>query len=210
MCTLTDMFACWGRKMSPHLQKMLMISEQNFLLSNRKTAYKNSSTLVIDKVYEQVKKQNYGPILIRDSSNGDGRLKSTFDHSKRVDELYGGVPYYQLPIARISARWNNTIITMKKHDHSIICKLSSRDVGFLHAQKKTELAGEVTGQTSAKRALERGCHEYVRVVMKGIGPGRKSSINGLVLGGMHVVSISDITPLTMESLPQRPRKIRRI
>ena len=202
---------CVRRKLAPILQQAILTAEQVICFPGRSLSTHNSkSGLVVDQVYEKVKQQNFGPILIRDSQNSNGEIKSSFDYSKRADKLYDGIPYYLLPIARISARWNNTIITMKKHDHSIICKVSARSVGFLHAKKKTELSGEVTGKAAAKKAAERGCTKYVRVVMKGIGPGRKSSINGLVQGGMTVVSISDITPLTMESLPQRPRQIRRI
>ena len=186
--------------------------EQNVLLQSRNASSQNvsGSNLFRDQHYEMVKNQDFGPVLIRDSKNSDGSLKSTFEYAKRTDQIYDGVPYHQLPIARISARWNNTLISMKEPSGKFICHVSCRSAGFFNAKKKTELAGEATGQLAARKATTLGCHNHVRVLMKGIGPGRKPSINGLEQGGMTVVSITDITPLTMDGLPQRPRKIRRL
>ena len=192
----------------------LSLLESSLPLGKRNISWsivKNQMDIVVDKRFEKVKAQNFGPVLIRDSSNSNGELKSTFDYVKREHLVYDGIPYHRLPIARISARWNNTIINMldsagnKKYG-----KVSCRDAGFFNAKKKTELAGEVTGSTAATKALQKSCPQHVRVVVKGIGPGRKPSIAGLIKGGLKVVSISDITPLTRDRLPQRPRKIRRV
>lgn len=177
--------------------------------------HRSSSQLSIHRLlgdgrYEFVRNQDFGPVLLKDSGNRNGLLKAGFDYAKRSDLKYDGIPYHELPIARISARWNNTIINIMTSEKKIICKVSCRDCGFFNAKKKTELAGEVTGKTAAVKALERGCVKHVRAVIKGIGPGRKPSVNGLVQGGMEVVSISDITPMTMTHLPQRPRAIRRL
>ena len=192
---------------------------RNLLLYNfelpRACSPRANSQLVMDKLlgekhHQFVRNQDFGPVPVAESNNKDGHLASSFDYIKRTHLVYDGVAYKDLPIARVSARWNNTIITMLTPNIEKICKVSCRDCGFFNAKKKTELAGEVTGKTAAIKALEKGCGKHVRVVIKGIGPGRKPSINGLVQGGMKVVSISDITPLTMTDLPRRPRAIRRL
>ncbi|KAK6293975.1 hypothetical protein J4Q44_G00348050 [Coregonus suidteri] len=49
---------------------------------------------------------------------------------------------------------------------------------------------------------------FVRVSVKGLGPGRLSAIKGLTMGGLEVVSITDNTPVPHNGC--RPRKARRI
>nr|XP_046191801.1 28S ribosomal protein S11, mitochondrial-like [Oncorhynchus gorbuscha] len=49
---------------------------------------------------------------------------------------------------------------------------------------------------------------FVRVLVKGLGPGRLSAIKGLTMGGLEVVSITDNTPVPHNGC--RPRKARRI
>ena len=166
----------------------------------------------IEKNYHKVKAQNFGPILLSESTTKTGEYSvSMSEYEKRIGQTYGGLTYSELPIVTIQARWNNTHININSCDHKTkYCYTNSKKVGFLHAKKKTELAGEMTGKGAATSALEEGCPPYCRAVVIGIGPGRKSAVKGLVLGGMNVVSITDRTPLTMEGLPQRPRKIRRI
>lgn len=44
--------------------------------------------------------------------------------------------------------------------------------------------------------------------MKGLGPGRMSSVKGLVSVGIEVVSITDMTRLN--ELGPRPKKVRRV
>ena len=55
---------------------------------------------------------------------------------------------------------------------------------------------------------------HVRVVVKGLGPGRVSALEGMVMGGLNVVSVSDDTPVFGLDQGQgpgpRPRKRRRV
>ncbi|CAK8696933.1 unnamed protein product [Clavelina lepadiformis] len=168
---------------------------------------------LVDKQHESVKNQNFGPILLNESDVSEGHTaKSSFEYAKREDLVFNGIPYKKLPIVKVNARWNNTLITVRDADdpEMMYSNLSCRKVGYFNASKKTELAGETTGAAAATKALERGCPDHVRVKIYGIGPGRRPSIRGLVLGGFKVVSITDVTPITNEGLSQRPRKIRRI
>lgn len=166
----------------------------------------------IEKNYNKVKAQNFGPVPLTESTTKTGEYAvSMTDYEKRMGQTFGGLTYSELPIVTIQAKWNNTHININSCDYKTkYCYTNSKKVGYLHAKKKTELAGEMTGKGAATSALEEGCPPNVRAVVIGIGPGRKSAVRGLVLGGLNVVSITDRTPLTMEGLPQRPRKIRRI
>jgi small subunit ribosomal protein S11 len=59
----------------------------------------------------------------------------------------------------------------------------------------------------AQRAKDAGLHE-VSVVVKGPGLGRIPAIKALKTGGLHVVSISDSTPIPHNGC--RPKKKRRV
>ncbi|VDL87394.1 unnamed protein product [Nippostrongylus brasiliensis] len=88
----------------------------------------------------------------------------------------------------------------------VIIYTSCRLEGFKHARKKTTIAGQTTGVAAGQRLVRRGVRT-VRVQAKGLGPGRMTCVKGLTVAGVHVVSITDHTPL--KELGPRPRKIRR-
>lgn len=48
----------------------------------------------------------------------------------------------------------------------------------------------------------------MRVKIQGLGPGRMSSVKGLQMGGIKIVSITDATPISFN--PPRPKKARRL
>lgn len=55
--------------------------------------------------------------------------------------------------------------------------------------------------------LKKGIHT-VRVIVRGLGPGRVSSIKGLQMAGLNIVSVTDATRVS--DTPPRPRKARRL
>ncbi|XP_039268964.2 uncharacterized protein LOC120343970 [Styela clava] len=164
-----------------------------------------------DKHYEEVRQQNFGPVPVSecDFPSGDAAL-TTWEYAKRDHLVYDGIKYSELPIASIQAKYNNTFISIHSTDGKPYAFMTCGRVGFKNSKKKTIHAAESVGKRAAETSILRGCHKHVRVVIKGPGYGRVAAIRGLVQGGLNVVSISDITPLHVDGLPQRPRKIRRI
>jgi small subunit ribosomal protein S11 len=79
--------------------------------------------------------------------------------------------------------------------------------GFKNAKKKSAIAGQTVGIAAGQRLLRRGLRT-VRVRVRGFGPGRANAIKGLTNAGVHVVSITDFTPI--KEIGPRPRKARRI
>uniref|UniRef100_A0A8C6TH25 Small ribosomal subunit protein uS11m n=1 Tax=Neogobius melanostomus TaxID=47308 RepID=A0A8C6TH25_9GOBI len=79
--------------------------------------------------------------------------------------------------------------------------------GFKNIKKSTPVAAQTAAISAAAKATAKGV-TYVRVVVKGLGPGRLSAIKGLTMGGLEVVSITDNTPVPHNGC--RPRKARRI
>ncbi|XP_013909059.1 PREDICTED: 28S ribosomal protein S11, mitochondrial [Thamnophis sirtalis] len=80
-------------------------------------------------------------------------------------------------------------------------------MGFKNAKKSTALAAQTTGIAAGNKAAKKGVY-HVRVVVKGLGPGRLAAIQGLTLGGLEVISITDNTPVPHNGC--RPRKARRL
>jgi len=79
--------------------------------------------------------------------------------------------------------------------------------GFKNTKKGTNIASQATAITLAT-AVKQG-FQNVRVAVQGLGPGRMSAIKGLTMGGLNVVSITDVTPITF-GFHQRPKKQRKL
>ncbi|KAE9549621.1 hypothetical protein FO519_007162 [Halicephalobus sp. NKZ332] len=124
-----------------------------------------------------------------------------------MKEKFNGILFEELPIVYIKASKNNTLVHAVDHKFNYITYTSCRNEGFKNARKKTNIAGQTTGVAAGQRLLRRGINT-VRVVVKGIGPGRMTAVQGLAVSGVTVVSITDRTPLI--ELGPRPRKIRRV
>ncbi|CAA99938.1 Ribosomal protein S11 [Caenorhabditis elegans] len=137
------------------------------------------------------------------TSSIDARLPT----AETLKQQFDGVAYHELPLVYIRASKNNTLVTVMDNKNEVITSTSCRLEGFKNARKKTTIAGQTTGVAAGQRLVRRGIRT-VRVQVKGLGPGRMTCVKGLTVAGVHVVSISDHTPLC--ELGPRPRKIRRI
>ncbi|MFH4974107.1 hypothetical protein AB6A40_000816 [Gnathostoma spinigerum] len=122
-------------------------------------------------------------------------------------QLYDGIPFEELPIVHVKATYNNTLITVTDYKFNLITYTSCRMEGFKNARKKTTIAGQTTGVAAGQRLLRRGIRT-VRVIVRGLGPGRMTSVKGMAAAGVQIVSVSDYTPIG--ELGPRPRKIRRV
>lgn len=88
-----------------------------------------------------------------------------------------------------------------------LARTSCGTEGFRNAKKGTGIAAQTAGIAAAAKASGKGV-THVRVVVKGLGPGRLSAIKGLTMGGLEVISITDNTPIPHNGC--RPRKARRL
>jgi len=123
-------------------------------------------------------------------------------------QLVDGVRYDELPIVHIHASINNTIIKVTDFTGTkFIAQNSCGMEGFKNIKKSTTVAAQATGQTIGTKTLKKGI-KNVRVVVKGLGVGRLSSLKGLQLAGLNIVSISDRTH--MPHAGPRPRKAKRL
>ncbi|XP_053573631.1 28S ribosomal protein S11, mitochondrial [Bombina bombina] len=120
---------------------------------------------------------------------------------------WGGKKFEEIPIAHIKATYNNTHIQVTSSEHQPLARTSCGTEGFKNAKKSTAVAAQTAGISAATKAVNKGV-SHVRVVVKGLGPGRLSAIKGLTMGGLEVISITDNTPIPHNGC--RPRKARRM
>ncbi|XP_070765215.1 small ribosomal subunit protein uS11m [Enoplosus armatus] len=119
---------------------------------------------------------------------------------------WAGKKFEELPIVHIKATYNNTHIQLTDSEGQPMVRTSCGTEGFKNIKKSTPVAAQTAGISAAAKAAAKGV-TFVRVVVKGIGPGRLSAIKGLTMGGLEVVSITDNTPVPHNGC--RPRKARR-
>ncbi|KAM5291782.1 small ribosomal subunit protein uS11m [Ctenodactylus gundi] len=120
---------------------------------------------------------------------------------------WAGKTFEEIPVANIKATYNNTHIQVVSATYVPLAHTSCGTEGFRNAKKGTGLAAQTAGLAAAVKAKGKGV-THVRVVVKGLGPGRWSAIKGLTMGGLEVISITDNTPHPHNGC--RPRKARRL
>uniref|UniRef100_A0A8C5JVV8 Small ribosomal subunit protein uS11m n=1 Tax=Jaculus jaculus TaxID=51337 RepID=A0A8C5JVV8_JACJA len=120
---------------------------------------------------------------------------------------WAGRKFDEIPIAHIKASYNNTQIQVVSATNVPLARTSCGTEGFRNAKKGTGIAAQTAGIAAAAKATGKGV-THIRVVVKGLGPGRWSAIKGLTMGGLEVISITDNTPIPHNGC--RPRKARRL
>uniref|UniRef100_A0A8C0PMD3 Small ribosomal subunit protein uS11m n=1 Tax=Canis lupus familiaris TaxID=9615 RepID=A0A8C0PMD3_CANLF len=120
---------------------------------------------------------------------------------------WAGKKFEEIPIAHIKASYNNTQIQVVSAANQPLARTSCGTEGFRNAKKGTGIAAQTAGIAAAVKATGKGV-THIRVVVKGLGPGRLSAIKGLTMGGLEVISITDNTPIPHNGC--RPRKARRL
>jgi len=108
---------------------------------------------------------------------------------------------------RISATFNNIIISFTNKAGQVISWSSAGKIGFRGSKKNTPYAAQMAAADAAKVALDAGL-KRVDVFVKGPGSGRESSIRSIAQSGIEVTSIRDVTPLPHNGC--RPPKQRRV
>ena len=110
-------------------------------------------------------------------------------------------------ILYVQSTYNNTklLLTDKKGD--ALAWSSSGSLGFKGAKKGTPFAAAKVGEIIGEKAEMMGVKE-ADVVVRGIGPGRESSIRAFAAKGISLFSIKDKTPVPHNGPRQRkPRRV---
>ena len=115
--------------------------------------------------------------------------------------------HIQSGIVYVLATFNNTKVTITDLHGSVLCWSTGGKNGFKGSRKSTAYAAQVIAGDAAKKAQLFGMKE-VEVRIKGPGAGRESAVRGLILAGLEVTVIKDITPVPHNGC--RPPKRRRV
>ena len=108
---------------------------------------------------------------------------------------------------RISATFNNIIISFTNKTGQVISWSSAGKMGFKGSKKNTPYAAQLAAADCCKVAFDAGMRK-VKVFVKGPGSGRESAIRTLHNSGLEVTEIMDITPIPHNGC--RPPKRRRV
>lgn len=107
----------------------------------------------------------------------------------------------------INATFNNTIITITNEQGDVLTWASAGGCGFKGSRKGTPYAAQVAAERAAAAAVEMGV-KRVKILIRGPGGGRETSIRALAAGGLDIDTIRDVTPVPHNGC--RPPKRRRV
>ncbi len=109
--------------------------------------------------------------------------------------------------AFISSSYNNTIVTIADPQGAVVVWSSAGLLGFKGTRKSTPYAATLVARDAIDKAVKMGLTE-LRIILKGVGPGREGAVRGIAGTGMNITSIVDSTPVAHGGV--RPRKPRRV
>lgn len=107
----------------------------------------------------------------------------------------------------VQSTYNNTKLLLTDTKGDALVWSSSGALGFKGAKKGTPFAAAKVGELVGEKAQLMGMKD-VRVVVKGVGSGRESSIRAFTNKGVDLTEIVDETPVPHNG--PRPRKARRV
>jgi small subunit ribosomal protein S11 len=131
------------------------------------------------------------------NKGGDTGMKNRADSKK--------LPRRKLTagILHVQSTFNNTKLLLTDEKGNAICSSSSGSLGFRGAKKGTPFAAAQAAEILAEKADQIGL-KTVKVVVKGVGAGRESSIRGFISKGVQISSIVDETPVPFNG-PKAPK-----
>ncbi|XP_026122495.1 28S ribosomal protein S11, mitochondrial-like isoform X2 [Carassius auratus] len=113
------------------------------------------------------------PVETKKPSAPAKRLKDIFPPfpGEESSLTWDSKKFEELPIAHIKATYNNTHIHVTDCLGQYMVRTSCGSEGFKNVKKATPIAAQTAGISAAAKARAKGV-SYVRVLVKGLGPGR--------------------------------------
>nr|YP_010577917.1 ribosomal protein S11 [Cryptomonas pyrenoidifera]UZP15137.1 ribosomal protein S11 [Cryptomonas pyrenoidifera] len=112
-----------------------------------------------------------------------------------------------IAVVNILSTSNNIIINISDTYKNTICIGSGGLLGIKGSKRSTSYAGQAIGIAVGKKVFILGVR-YLYVKVKGFGHGRYSSLKGLSLSGLKILSVLDSTPIPFNGC--KPSKRRRM
>jgi len=109
--------------------------------------------------------------------------------------------------AHINVSYNNTLIGIADSKGQIIAWSSSGLLGFKGSKKSTPYAANMVAKDVVEKTKKYNLTN-IKIVVKGIGPGRESAIRGLAGTGLNILAIQDNTPVAHNGVRRpKPRRV---
>ena len=110
-------------------------------------------------------------------------------------------------IATVNVSYNNTLIAIADSAGQIIAFSSAGLLGFKGSKKSTPYAANMVAKDCFEKTKKFNLTN-IKIVIKGVGPGRESAIRGLAGTGLNVLSIMDATPVAHNGVRRpKPRRV---
>ncbi len=110
-------------------------------------------------------------------------------------------------IAHINVSYNNTIIDITDLKGEVVAWSSAGSMGFKGTRKSTPYAANLVAKDVVEKARKFNLMN-IKVVVKGIGPGRESAVRGLAGTGLNLTAIQDATPVAHNGVRRpKPRRV---
>lgn len=110
-------------------------------------------------------------------------------------------------VAYISVSFNNTMVAIADAKGEILSWASSGALGFKGSKKSTPYAANIVAKTAVEKAKKYNLMN-LKIVVKGVGPGRESAIRGLAASGLNITALVDRTPVAHNGVkPPKPRRV---
>lgn len=110
-------------------------------------------------------------------------------------------------VANISVSYNNTMIAITDTKGEVLAWSSSGTLGFKGSKKSTPYAANLVAKNVVEKARKYNLVN-LKIVVKGIGPGRESAIRGLAASGLNITALMDKTPVAHNGVkPPKPRRV---
>lgn len=125
---------------------------------------------------------------------------STPKKSSSKKQVLNGVAY-------IHVSYNNTIISITDSKGQVVAWSSAGLLGFKGTKKSTPYAANLVAKDCVEKSRKYNLTN-IKIVIKGVGPGRESAIRGLAGTGLNVLSIMDNTPIAHNGVRRpKPRRV---
>ena len=129
---------------------------------------------------------------------------STIVKTSKKNSKYGAA-VSSMGVVTIRSSRNNTIITATNQKLQTIRQESGGSAGFKNSRKSTSEAAEQASRKLGEYVKARGMSTIV-IKLKGVGQGREGAVRGLVLAGLTVTTIHDLTPIAHNGVKKKKRQ----
>ena len=110
-------------------------------------------------------------------------------------------------VAHVSVSYNNTSVTITDMKGEVISWSTAGSLGFKGTKKSTPYAANLIAKDSIEKAKKYNLMN-LKIVVRGVGPGREAAIRGLASSGLNIISIMDSTPIAHNGVRRKkPRRV---